>query len=114
MKGYELAKKVAELALNKKGENIKIIDATSHKLHFDYFVLITGVVDQHLKALSEYIRKELSRMGVKPIGYEGQSNSKWVLLDYFDVIVHIFDPNSREIYKLEELWPDVKVESVEE
>ncbi|MCK5760858.1 MAG: ribosome silencing factor [Candidatus Delongbacteria bacterium] len=113
MKGYELAKKITELALEKKGENIKIIDATSLKLHFEYFVLITGVVDQHLKALSEYIRKELSRMGVKPIGYEGQSNTKWVLLDYFDVIVHIFDPGSREIYKLEELWKDVKIESVE-
>ncbi|MBN2790275.1 MAG: ribosome silencing factor [Candidatus Delongbacteria bacterium] len=113
MEGYELAKKITELALDKKGENIKIIDATEHKLHFQYFVLITGVVDQHLKALSEHIRKELSKIGVKPIGYEGQSNSKWVVLDYSDIMVHIFDPSFREIYKLEELWPDVKIESVE-
>ena len=80
---------------------------------FKFFVLITGSVDQHIKTLSEFIRKELSKEGIKPIGYEGQSNLKWVVLDYFDVMVHIFDPEMREMYRLEELWENVKIETIE-
>ena len=112
MEGYELAKKIAELALDKKGDDILIIDLRDVTSSFDYFVVITGSVDQHVKALGDHIRKELSRSGVKPIGYEGVSNLKWVLLDFVDVVVHIFDPEPSDFYKIESLWKDAKTERI--
>jgi len=113
MEGYALAKRITELALDKKGIDISIIDLKGLTSSFDYFVIITGSVDQHVRALADYIRKELSRQGDKPIGFEGESNSRWILLDYVDVVVHIFDPETRDFYKLETIWQDAKIETVE-
>ncbi len=113
MEGYELAKRVVELALEKKGMDISIVDLRGITSSFDFFVVITGSVDQHVRALADHIRKELSRQGDKPIGYEGSNNLKWVLLDYVDVVVHIFDPETRDYYKLETIWNDAKIERME-
>jgi ribosome-associated protein len=113
MEGYALAKRITELALEKKGGDISIVDLRGITSSFDFFVVITGSVDQHVRALADHIRKELSRQGEKPIGYEGQSNLRWVLLDYVDVVVHIFDPETRDYYKLESIWNDAKIERVE-
>lgn len=110
MKGYELAKRAAELILDKKGFDVKIINIKGLSSSCDYFVLGTGGVDQHVKAIADNVRKELSREGEKPIGYEGQSNAHWVLLDYADVVVHVFDPEYRRIYHLEDLWKDAEIE----
>lgn len=112
MEGYELAKRITELALDKKGLDIDIIDLKGITSSFDYFVVITGSVDQHVRALADHIRKELSKEGEKPIGYEGVSNLRWVLLDFVDVVVHIFDPETRDFYKLESIWKDAKIERV--
>ncbi len=109
METLQLVEKIAELATEKKGFDIKIVNLSQKDLLFDYFVIISGNVDQHLKAISEFIRKELSKFKIKPIGYEGQSNSKWIILDYGEVIVHIFDSATREIYQLEKLWNDAEV-----
>ncbi len=114
MEGYELAKNIAVLASEKNGINICIADLRGITSSFDYFVIITGSVDQHVKAISDHIRKELSKNGIKPIGYEGVSNLKWVLLDFVDVIVHVFDPETRDFYDLEGMWKDVKIEKMEE
>ncbi|HQO10158.1 MAG TPA: ribosome silencing factor [Clostridiales bacterium] len=113
MEGYALAKRITELALDKKGFDIMIIDLKGITSSFDYFVIITGSVDQHVRALADHIRKELSREGVKPIGYEGTTNLKWVLIDFVDVVVHIFDPETRDYYKLETIWKDVKIEKAD-
>jgi ribosome-associated protein len=113
MEGYKLAKRITELALEKKGMDISIIDLRKFTSSFDYFVVITGSVDQHVKALADHIRKELSREGVKPIGYEGVSNLRWVLLDFVDVVVHIFDPETREFYRIETIWKDAEIEKAE-
>ena len=114
MTGYELAQKVAKIALEKKAIDVKIVDIKGVSSMCDYFVIATGSVDQHVKAISEHVRKDLSKLKIKPLGYEGQSNMRWVLLDYVDVVVHIFDPATRELYKLEQLWQDAKIETVTE
>ena len=113
MEGYALAKRITELALDKKGMDISIIDLNGITSSFDYFVVITGSVDQHVRALADHIRKELSREGVKPIGFEGTTNLQWVLIDYVDVVVHIFDPETRDYYKIEDIWKDAKIEKAE-
>lgn len=114
MEGYALAKKISELALDKKGIDVSIVNLVGITSSFDYFVIITGSVDQHVRAISDHIRKELSRDGVKPIGFEGQSNLRWVLLDFVDVIVHVFDPETRDFYKLETIWKNAEIEKVEQ
>lgn len=114
MEGYELAKKIAQLALDKKGFDVKIISIKGLSSNCDYFVLATGGVDQHVRAITEHVRKELSREGEKPVGYEGQATMHWMLLDYTDVILHVFDPEFRKLYHLEDLWPKAKIEIVED
>ncbi|MFO7811130.1 MAG: ribosome silencing factor [Candidatus Delongbacteria bacterium] len=113
MEGYALAKKIEELALEKKGLDISVLDLRDLNTSFDYFVIISGSVDQHIKAIADHIRKELSKQGTKPIGYEGVSNLKWVLLDFVDVVVHIFDPETREFYDIESMWKDRKAKRPE-
>ncbi|PID27106.1 MAG: ribosome silencing factor [Candidatus Cloacimonadota bacterium] len=114
LEGYELAKKITELMLEKKAFDIKIIDLKGQNSSFDFFVLATGSVDQHIKTIADFVAKALSKLGVKPAGSEGKSNLNWVLLDYSEVIVHIFDPESREFYKLEKLFDDCVIEDIEE
>jgi ribosome-associated protein len=105
---HELAKMVAELALEKKGEDVVVMDVSRVAGFTDYFVVITASSDVHLKALADYIEDELSAYKVKVWHKEGYQNLKWVLMDYVDVVVHIFDPESREYYDLETLWADAE------
>ncbi len=114
MESYKLAKRIAELALDKKGFDVKIIDISHLELSFDYFVVVSGTIDQHVKAMFNHIRKELSKEGEKPINYEGDNNYKWALIDYVDVVVHIFDQENREFYKIEEVWESAKIEEIKE
>jgi ribosome-associated protein len=70
----------------------------------DYFVIASGRSETQVQALSKAIVDELRDEGIKPIGVEGRSNARWVLLDYGSVIVHLFAPEEREYYGLERLW----------
>lgn len=105
---HELAKMVAELALEKKGENIVVMDVSKIAGFTDYFVVITATSDIHMKALGNYIEDELSTYKVKVWHKEGYENLKWILMDYVDVVVHIFDPETRDFYDLETLWADAE------
>jgi len=72
----------------------------------DFFVLCTGQSSRQLKAIAEHLRVELKKDGVTSLGREGEPASGWLLLDYVDVLVHIFDPDARSYYQLELLWGD--------
>ena len=113
MESLKLTQRIIELAEDKKALDTFVIDLNGISSSFDYFVIMTGSVDQHVRALSDHIRKELSKEGVKPVGFEGQSNLRWVLLDFVDVVVHIFDPETRAFYNLEGMWKDAKIERTE-
>jgi len=114
MTAYELAHKISQIALDKKAIDVKIVDIRGLSSACDFFVIATGSVDQHVKAISEHVRRELSKVKIKPLGYEGQSNMRWILLDYVDVIVHIFDPGTRDLYQLEKLWLEAKIENIDD
>jgi len=73
----------------------------------DYFVLVTGATTRQTKALAESVRDALRDTGRKPVRVEGERMAEWVLLDYLDVVVHIFTPEARDFYRLEHLWGDV-------
>lgn len=105
---YELAQKISGLALEKKAEDVVIIDLAGVAGFTDYFVMATGNSDVHIKTLSDYIEKSLSKYKVKVWHKEGYENLKWVLMDYVDVVVHIFDAETRAYYDLETLWADAR------
>ncbi len=103
----EFAIIAAEAAGDKKAEDVLAIDVAELLVVTDYFVIATGRTNIQVKAIADEVEEQLRvRGGVKPIGREGVTEAKWVLLDYGDIVVHIFQPEEREFYRLEKLWSD--------
>lgn len=107
-----LLKTITDSALEKKGKQIAILDLQGLTSMTDYFVIITGDSDTHIKAISEHIIEQLKKKKIRIYHKEGFEALRWVLLDYVDVIVHIFRGETREYYGLEKLWADAKIEFV--
>lgn len=105
----KLADRISELAMEKKGEDITIMEMSGLTNTCDYFVLITGSTDIHNRTIADFIERELRNEGLHVYHKEGYDNANWILLDYVDVVVHIFKPEVREYYDLESLWADAKV-----
>lgn len=104
----ELAKFCAQIAEDRKAENVTIIKIGDLSLVADYFVICTGTSHPHLKALAEWIkRKTRETYAARPIAIDGEG-SDWVVIDFSTVMVHIFGVEARERYKLEQLWGDAE------
>ena len=102
---------IARLAHEKKGEDIVLLDMSGIKTTlFDWFVIVSASSSRRLDAISTFIREALSKKKVHPIHTEGRRNPYWVLLDYGDVVVHVFHREIRDFYGLERLWSDAKME----
>ncbi|WP_164926804.1 ribosome silencing factor [Chlorobaculum tepidum] len=104
-----LARRVAELSLEKKGEDVKILDVRGLTSVTDFFVIITADSERKAKAVTDYIVDEIKEEGERPMHIEGLDTLRWVLIDYVDVVVHIFQPDDRKFYDLESLWSDAPV-----
>jgi ribosome-associated protein len=107
------AKKLAlicrELALDKKAENPLVLDMRAISTITDFFVICTGTSSRHTRTIAENITKSLkSDHKILMHHSDGATEGRWVVLDYIDVIVHIFDEETREIYSLETLWGDAE------
>jgi ribosome-associated protein len=101
----------ARVAADNKGQDVLVLDMRPCTPLFDYFVLATGASRRQIHTLAEEIDAGLAAEGDTRLGIEGYEASKWVVQDYGDVMVHVFDPETRDYYKLEELWADaVKVD----
>jgi ribosome-associated protein len=109
-----LAHLAGELALEKKAFDVKILDLRKLSTVCDFFVICSASVDIHAKAIAEWITENLKQKGVRFWHHEGYQASRWILLDYVDVVIHIFLPEVREFYALEKLWGDAKVEELAE
>ncbi len=72
----------------------------------DYFVICSGSSTTQVRAIADFIEEDLKKRGIKPVGIEGAENARWVLMDYGDVIVHIFEEETRAYYELEKFWLD--------
>ena len=107
---------LAVISLDKhKAEEIKVIGVTELTSIADYFVIASGTSTTQVKALSDYLEEELGKAGQQPRRIEGYAASNWILMDYGDLIVHIFSRDDRLFYDLERIWRDGKVvENVEE
>jgi ribosome-associated protein len=100
----ELAHRIVELASDKKGEDIVLLRTAEVTSMADYFVICSGRSERQVHALGQAIVDQLREEGIRPLGTEGRGSARWVLLDYGSVIVHIFSPEERDFYRLEELW----------
>lgn len=106
MTSLELAKKIAQLLSDKKATDIKAIEIKDLTTLGDYFVIASGSSNTQVKALSDTVEESLSAMGLEPRRIEGYQSAMWIVLDYSDVIVHVFYEQTREFYALERLWAD--------
>lgn len=110
----EMAVLAAEAARDKKAENPVILELAGLTVVADYFVVCSGESTTQVRAISEHIEEALRKAGIKPLGVEGRNHGQWVLLDYGDVIVHVFEKENRTFYDLEKLWLDAKTISPDE
>lgn len=108
MTSLETAKKAAKALSSKKGVDIKIISVNDVSILADYFVIGTGTNSTQVKALAEEVEYQLDKEGISVSNIEGHRTSSWILLDYVDVIVHVFSEEARNYYDLERLWKDGK------
>src|SRR5436190_11796222 len=105
MESKKLALLCQDLADNKKAENIVILDVRKVSSITDYFVIATGTSEPHLRAISHELVDTLrDEYGIEPRATDGSLQTAWIVLDFFDVIVHIMRADTREHYKLEDLW----------
>lgn len=102
----ELAGLVVKAALDKKAEDVMILDIGKILTITDYFVIVSGQNERQVKSISDAVREELSKEGIKPLSVNGESEARWILLDYLDVVVHVFVKEERDYYQLERLWKD--------
>jgi ribosome-associated protein len=107
MEARELALRCRELADGKKAENLVVLDVRAVSSITDYFVIATGTSEPHLRAIVDEIRDKLAEQyGLKSRAMDGTLQTSWVVLDYFDVIVHVMRAEIRQHYDLEGLWSD--------
>ncbi len=108
MEALALAQKTIEAASDKQASDIVLLDARNVCSFADYFVICSGESARQLQSIHDEIEHALKEEGVRPVHFEGTTDSGWMLLDYGDVIVHIFAPEEREFYQLDKLWEEAK------
>jgi ribosome-associated protein len=102
----ELAHLIVEIATDKKANDILMLRTAEVTSMADFFVICSGRSDRQVQALARSIVDQLREQGVRPLGVEGLSSGRWVLVDYASVVVHLFTPQEREYYGLERLWSE--------
>lgn len=105
--GKKIAREAARVAIENKGQDVIVLDVSGQSAEFDLFVIATGTSRRQLHAISEQIDDVLQKtMGDQRFGIEGYQESSWIVLDYGNVVIHLFDEETREYYDLESLWAD--------
>jgi len=114
LESKKLAEKISGLIFEKKGYDVKILNLVRLAAFADFFVICSADSDTQVKAISDEVEKKLRDEGIKTSHREGYNSLNWVLLDYFDVVVHIFRKESRAFYNLEKLWGDAIITEVKD
>jgi ribosome-associated protein len=106
LEGRSKARRIAEVAREKLAEDVVALDVRQAVSFADVFIVATGRSDRHVRAIADGIAEALAQAGEKPLGIEGEQEARWLLMDYGDVIVHVFQPDVRLHYDLERLWSE--------
>ncbi len=105
----ELAKVCAEMAEDRKADDVAILKVDGVTIITDYFVICTGTSQPHIKAICEWIKRKVrDQYNIRPIAVDGDATSQWIIIDFGSVVMHILSPDAREKYKLEDLWGDAE------
>jgi ribosome-associated protein len=104
LESIDLAKRIVDLASDKLAESLVLLDVRELTSIADYFVICNGGSDRQVRAISRQIQDTLALEGEKALHEEGESEARWILVDYSSVIVHIFTPEERDYYRLDRLW----------
>jgi ribosome-associated protein len=108
-----LADRIAAIASDRKAIDIRILDVRGVVAYTDWFVIASGNTDRQTKAIHDSIYQQLKDDGLLPRRVEGERQGRWVLMDYLDVVVHIFTPDARDYYRLEQLWGEAPARAVD-
>ena len=109
----EMVAAMADLAADRKALDIVGLDLRGMIGYADYFVICTGRTDRQTRAIHDAIHEGMKARGILPRRVEGLSEARWILMDYLDVVVHVFTPDTREYYRLEQLWGEAPSLAVE-
>ncbi len=109
-----LVQRALELCQERNARQPAVLDLRGLCDATDFFLIASGDSDVHVRAICDHLVSELGRQGVRPAGIEGERAARWVLLDYIDLVVHIFHPVARDFYQLEQLWGDARSLMLEE
>ncbi|PJA98296.1 MAG: ribosome silencing factor [Ignavibacteriales bacterium CG_4_9_14_3_um_filter_30_11] len=112
MDSKKLSKKITELIFEKKGYDVVLLNLSKHSSFADYFIICSADSTTQVKAITDEIDKKLKDKGIRCWHKEGYQTLSWVLLDYVDVVVHVFKKDAREYYNLERLWGDVPIKKI--
>lgn len=102
----ETLARAGELAADRKARDAVVLDLREITNATDYFLIVNGTSDLHVRSIADHIIEELKKSGVRPDHVEGLRSGRWVLIDYIDFVVHVFHPSARDFYQLERLWGD--------
>jgi ribosome-associated protein len=105
--------RASELAADLKASDMLVMDLRGISNATDYFLLVSGTSDMHVRAIAEHVMEELKKEGVPPSHVEGLRTGRWVLIDYIDFVIHVFHPAARDFYQLERLWGDAPTLALE-
>lgn len=109
-----MAKLAYEALEEKKGEDIQVIEIKDISIIADYFIIANGTNSQQVDALIDSVKDKLGRSGFEPLRVEGVRSASWILMDYGDVVIHVFSKEDRLFYNLERIWRDGKTISKEQ
>jgi ribosome-associated protein len=109
-----LAKKLAQLALEKKAEDVVMLDLTKLWTVTDFFLLCSCQSEVQVKAVADYMIEEMKKNGTNVWHLEGYEGRRWILLDFVEVVAHVFHHEMREFYQLDRLWGDAEREEITE
>ena len=106
--------RAAELMFDRKALDVTLLDLRGVSTATDFFLIATGTSDTHVAAIADHVVDALKSTGVRPLNVEGERGGRWILVDYFSFVVHVFHPAAREFYQLERLWGDAPAHVLEQ
>ena len=108
----KLIENIIECIKSKKGYDITILNVKNVSSLTDYFIICSSDSNPQTKSIVNYIKRDLSKKKIKPYQIEGMDHFEWVLMDYFDIVIHVFKKEIREFYDIERLWADAKITKI--
>jgi ribosome-associated protein len=111
--GEALVDRIVEVASDRKAVDIRVLDVRGIVGYTDWFVICSGRSERQTKAIHDAVYESLKAEGVLPRRVEGAREARWILLDYLDAVVHVFTPEAREFYRLEQLWGEAPTREVD-